>query len=438
MRFEKKKLGEICDDVGGIIQTGPFGSQLHKKDYIKDGIPVVMPQDIIDGSICIDNIARISQSDIERLRRHKLLEGDIIYGRRGDIGRRALIRERESGWLCGTGCLRVSMCKGPLDSEFLYYYLGQQQVIRWIYNQAIGATLPNLNTAIMRSVEISYPNRISQRKIATILSTYDKLIKNNLRRIKILEEMAQMIYQEWFVHFRFPGHEGVRMVDSQMGKIPEGWEVVQFTDVADVLSGGTPKTKVTEYWEGDIFLFTPTDMPDSFYVMDTEKTITDLGLSKCNSRLYPRDTVFITARGTVGNVVMTSIDMAMNQSCYALLGKDGITQLFLFLLTLDSTDYLKKNTGGATFGTIIVDTFRRLPVLRPTLDAIEKFERMIKPIFELIKNLLSKNKNLRRTRDLLLPKLISGKLDVSEIDIRVPEDEAVAEELSESTVGATV
>jgi type I restriction enzyme S subunit len=248
------------------------------------------------------------------------------------------------------------------------------------------------------------------------------LIENNLKRIKILEEMAQMIYREWFVNYRFPGHEKVKMVDSPLGKIPEGWEVKKFTDIADVLSGGTPKTQVPEYWNGHIPFFTPKDAPASFYVSSTEKNITEQGLAKCNSKLYPKDTVFITARGTVGKVVMPSVDMAMNQSCYALVGKERISQFFLFMLTMQSVEVLRRRTGGATFDTIIVDTFRRLDMIKPTEELIELFAETIEPIFDEVNKLLSKNTNLRKTRDLLLPKLISGELDVEGLDIKVPEE----------------
>jgi len=271
-------------------------------------------------------------------------------------------------------------------------------------------------------LEVPSPPLPTQQKIAAILSAYDDLIENNLRRIKILEEMAQNLYREWFIKFRFPGHQHARFVDSSLGPIPEGWEVVPFTEIADVLSGGTPKTTVQEYWGGSIPFFAPKDAPELFYVTNTEKAITEIGLKKCNSKLYPKDTVFITARGTVGKVVMPSMDMAMNQSCYALRGKQGISQLYLFLATRERVDYLKKNTGGATFDTIVVDTFRRMLVAKPGNDVIAQFSKRIQPGMELIPNILKINTTLRRTRDLLLPKLISGEVDVSELDIAVPEE----------------
>ena len=197
MTFISRTLGSICDEIRGTIRTGPFGSQLHESDYQGVGTPVVMPKNIVDGKVSTDDIARIGDEDTHRLSQHKLRYGDIVYGRRGDIGRRALITEREEGWLCRTGCLRISLGSKILHPKFLYYYLGHPQVVAWITNQAIGATLPNLNTTIIRSIQINYPQLSTQHKIAAILSAYDDLIENNTRRIAILEEIAQSIYQEW-------------------------------------------------------------------------------------------------------------------------------------------------------------------------------------------------------------------------------------------------
>jgi len=374
-----------------------------------------MPKDIIGGRIDSDTVARVSTEHVERLSRHKLSAGDIVYGRRGDIGRQALIRSEQAGWMCGTGCLRLSLGDKVLDPLFLHYFLRQNEVMSWITNQAVGATMPNLNTGILRSVPVRFPPLAIQRRIAGILSAYDELIENSQRRIKILEAMARALYREWFVHFRFPGHESVPRVPSPLGEIPQGWEVVPFTDVADVLSGGTPKTDVGQYWNGEIPFFTPRDAPTCFYVEDTDKHVTELGLSKCASELFPPDTVFITARGTVGKVALPSVPMAMNQSCYALCGKAGIPQRYLFLLTLQQVDYLKTNTGGATFDTIIVDTFRRMQVVRPARDVIARFAGEVDATMGQVKTLQRQTQNLRRTRDLLLPRLLSGQIDVANL-----------------------
>lgn len=297
------------------------------------------------------------------------------------------------------------------DSFFVYYLLKHEA--ERIKSIAGGAATPIINKTSFSNVKVRVPSLEIQREIASILSAYDDLIENNTRRVKILEEMAQSLYREWFINFRFPGHEKVKMVYSPLGKIPKGWTIVKFVDIADVLSGGTPSTKESEYWNGEIPFFTPKDASENFYVTGTEKRITELGLAKCSSQLYPKDTVFITARGTVGKVIMPATEMAMNQSCYALVGKAGISQVFLFLLTHQASDLLRKHTGGATFSTIIVDTFRKIDVFKPADEIILSFTEQVTPILDEIRNLLYQNMNLHRTRDLLLPELIAGKVGVT-------------------------
>jgi type I restriction enzyme S subunit len=296
------------------------------------------------------------------------------------------------------------------DKGFLYYLFNSKPVRQKIRGSASGTKIRHTAPLRIGEVKVSVPPLPFQRRIAGILSAYDELIENNQRRIKILEEMARLLYREWFVHFRFPGHNKVKMLPSSLGPIPQGWEVVAFTEIADVLSGGTPKTDVSEYWNGNIPFFTPRDAPACFYVQDTDKHVTELGLSKCASEFYAPDTVFITARGTVGKVALPSVPMTMNQSCYALRGRTGIPQRFLFLMTLQQVDYLRTNTGGATFDTIVVDTFHRMQVVKPRLDLIARFACHTDAMFEAVNTLQQQTTNLRRTRDLLLPRLLSGQV----------------------------
>ena len=290
------------------------------------------------------------------------------------------------------------------DTKFLFYLLTDAQLSRY----AGGAAQPLVTQTVLKQAEVTVPALLVQQRIAGILSAYDELIENNQRRIQILETMARALYREWCVEFRFPGHDKISCVASPLGDIPQGWEIVAFTEIADVLSGGTPKTAVAEYWNGEIPFFTPRDAPACFYVQDTNKHITRLGLSKCASELYAPDTVLITARGTVGKVALLSVSMAMNQSCYALRGKAGIPQRFLFLMTLQQVDYLQTNTGGATFDTIVVDTFRQMKVVKPAHEVIASFVRQIDAIFEHVDTIQRQIQNLRRTRDLLLRGLSSN------------------------------
>ena len=208
--WKKVKLG----DIASAIQTGPFGSQLHQSDYSDIGVPVVMPKDIINGRIDESTIARVESHHVERLSRHKISEGDILYARRGDVGKCAYTVFAQQGWLCGTGCLRVTIDKEKAFPKFIFFQLQKRETIGWVEKHAIGATMLNLNTSILGDVPIELPPLYIQHHIATILSRYDSLIENYQKQIKLLEEAAQRLYKEWFVDLHFPGHENTKIIDG--------------------------------------------------------------------------------------------------------------------------------------------------------------------------------------------------------------------------------
>jgi type I restriction enzyme S subunit len=173
-------LLDVCAEAGGSIQTGPFGSQLHASDYVIDGTPSVMPQNIGDNRIVEDGIARVSAEDMERLEKYWLRTNDIVYSRRGDVERRALVRAENNGWLCGTGCLRVRIADQDVhDSAFISYSLGLPASRAWITRHAVGATMLNLNTEILGRVPLSVPDIETQRAVSSVLSVFDDKIALN-------------------------------------------------------------------------------------------------------------------------------------------------------------------------------------------------------------------------------------------------------------------
>lgn len=174
--FEMMTLGEIADRSGGTIRTGPFGSQLHESDYTENGTPVVMPMNIIAGRLREYGIARIPDDVIQRVSQHRMIEGDIVYGRRGDIGRRAYIGPRQVGWVCGTGCLRISIPASIVHPRYVYAWLGRPSVVAAIAAKAVGATMPNLNTSILREVSIEVPSLDAQENFVKFASVCDEEI----------------------------------------------------------------------------------------------------------------------------------------------------------------------------------------------------------------------------------------------------------------------
>ena len=292
-----------------------------------------------------------------------------------------------------------------LDKCFLYYLLNTKPVRGQISGSATGTKVRHTAPERIYRVRAAVPTDVGQqRRIASILSAYDDLIENNRRRIQLLEQNARLLYKEWFVQLRFPGHEHVKIKDG----VPEGWEKVTAFEVMDVLSGGTPKTNVPSYWGGDIPFFTPKDVTDCLYTFSTERTLTEDGLRSCNSRLYPKDTIFIAARGTVGKLTLAQTDMAMNQTCYALVVHPPLNQHFLYCALVEGVEQIRSRAVGAIFNAIIRDTFKQIPFLVPAGTVIQAFSKHVAPMLRQIDTLSHETRKLTRARDLLLPRLMNG------------------------------
>lgn len=419
MNFAEETLGEICDRVGGMIRTGPFGSQLHSSDYVPDGIPVVMPKNIADGRVSTEDIARVRPDDALRLSQHVLHKGDIVYGRRGDIGRHALITRREEGWLCGTGCMRVSLGDQVVYPEYLHYYLNQQAVTTWIANQAVGATMPNLNTDILRSVPVRYPHQAIQRRIVSILSAYDDLIENNLRRIAILEEMARAIYREWFVEFRYPGHDWEEAERFSRCGVPEGWAEATVGDIAEetrqpvdpsTLDATTPYVGLAHIPRKSIALC---DWGNA-----REAQSTKLGFQK-------GDILFGKIRPYFHKVAVASVDGVCSSDTIVI--RPTRPEYYSLVLCCVSSDEFVAHSVQTSQGTKMPranwDVMCALPVAVPPASLLERFSDVIGNLVDLICNLVLSTRALRSARNLLLPRLISGELDASNITIDTEEDE---------------
>lgn len=290
-----------------------------------------------------------------------------------------------------------------------------------------GTTQDNLSLDKLLKLRFWFPDIDLQRKIAAILSTYDDLIANNQRRIAMLEGMAEEIYREWFVRMRFPGYASAKREHG----LPAGWRAGSATEVVNVLGGGTPRTEVQAYWDGEIPFFSPKDSHSGAICIETEQTITETGLESCASQLFEANTIFITARGTVGNIVLAGEPMAMNQSCYALVPKNRAYLYFVFVGLRCAVSVIKGVSNSGVFDNIVMDTFKIIPMIDPGSELAAKFSNLAKPVFEQSLALRRANQALRTQRDALLPRLFSGKLKVDHLDIGLPpsmraEAEAVA------------
>ena len=379
--WKKVKLGEISQ----TIQTGPFGSQLHQSDYSVIGIPVVMPKDIIAGNIEEASIARVEQHHIDRLSRHMISYGDILYARRGDVGKCAFTKQNQEGWLCGTGCLRVTINPDMANPKFVFFQLQKQETIGWITNHAIGSTMLNLNTTILSNAPVEIPSLRIQNRIVEILSRYDSLIENYQKQIKLLEEAAQRLYKEWFIDLRFSGYENTNIIDG----VPEGWEKKSITDVLEIKYGKDHKLlkegTIPVYGTGGIMRY-------------VEKS------------LFTGESVLIPRKGSLNNIMLVGGTFwTIDTMFYSIPKENNVAKIVYFYLK--GVDMYSFNIGAAV-PSMTVNILSGMKLLVPNEDVKNKFETIASKYFIRMHSLQSQLRLLTEARDRLLPKLMSGEIEI--------------------------
>ena len=401
MSWEKVAIKSICKG----IYDGP-----HATPPMSDtGAIFLGISNFNNGRLDLSDIRYISENDLLKwTKRVSPQANDIVFSYEATLNLYAIIPDDFRG------CLGRRMALIRVDEEkayykFLYYYFysdAWRAVIQ--ENTVLGATVDRIPLVKFPDFPIYLPPIETQRRIVDILSAYDDLIENNRKQIKLLEEAAQRLYKEWFVDLRFPGHEHTKIVDG----VPEGWEIYRFSDKVDIMSGGTPKTDNPNYYNGTIPFYTPKDSDGAFFAFNTITNITEDGLNNCNSRLYPKNTVIVTARGTVGKTTLLGVPMAMNQSCYALKSDEIAAPYYLFFALNKEIASLKAMSNGGVFNTIIVKTFDSIHIAIPSNDLIATFETLVTPIMEQIQVKTKESFALSEVRDRLLPKLMSGEVEV--------------------------
>ncbi len=307
------------------------------------------------------------------------------------------------------------------SSELFMHYVFTY-IRRAIQNSATGSIQDNINIEYLTSLKFKIPVKNYQDKIAAVLSSLDAKIDCNNRINAELEAMAKTLYDYWFVQFDFPDANGKpykfsggKMVYNATLKreIPEGWKDSSVLAIADLLGGGTPTKKKPEYWSGNIPFFTPTDADGRIFRFSTADYITEKGLKASSTKLFSKHTVFITARGSVGRLVLAGVDMAMNQSCYALRAKAGISHVFLFFLAKELIHHLQVKSSGSVFDSIVSNDIEQTNLAIPEGATMEKFSAIVEPAFEKIAANTKENQQLAQLRDWLLPLLMNGQVTVA-------------------------
>lgn len=380
----KYKLSEVMDLIGGGTP------KTTKPEYWDGDIPWLSVKDFNnDFRFVYETEKHITELGLNNSSTKLLKAGDVIISARGTVGEIATI---PFPMAFNQSCYGLRAKKEIVTADFLYYLIKHN--IHVLKKNTHGSVFDTITRDTFAGIEVDIPDMDSQTKIAEILSNIDEKIEVNVRINENLEHQSLALFSNYY-----------EQSNTEIG----------FTDLIQVLGGGTPKTSESTYWNGNIPFFTPKDVGFP-YTLATEKTITEDGLLHCNSRLYPVNTVFVTARGTVGKVGIAGVPMAMNQSCYALIGK-GIHQLLVYFYTLKAIDRLKHKASGAVFDAIITKDFEMEQVFKLSPNDTDTFIRIVEPMYQSILNNSIEKQRLIALRDSLLPKLMSGEIDVSNLDL---------------------
>ena len=386
MKWEKVKLG----DIATCIQPGPFGSQLHNSDYSKEGTPIIMPKDIVGGAIVHSGLLKVSEEHVKRLSRHQVYEGNLMVARKGDVRKCAYITANENGWMTGSDCLKVVLDESKCYPKFIYYQLRSEHIGRWLEKVSIGATMPSLNTGLLSGIEMVLPPIEIQKQIAGILSVYDDLIENNQRQIKLLEEAAQRLYKEWFVDLRFPGYENTKIVDG----VPEGWTKEEIGEIIKKVHR-TKQIVASEYAdEGAVPIIDQSRTFIAGYTNDLEARV-NLGVPVIVFGDHTRIVKLIQfpfAKGADGTQLIISDCIKMPQRL-----------LYCSILNVDLSNYHYARH---------FKYLKEEKIMIPTVKVANEFENNVTRIFSKIQNCRDEIIRCQKTRDLLLPKLMSGEVEV--------------------------
>jgi len=383
-------LGEITELV--IDYRGKTPKKLGG-DWCKQGYRALSAKNIKTGRIVqAETIRYIDESLYRKWMKDEVQRGDILITSEAPFGQIFFWDSDEKIVLSQRlFCVRI---KPEYDARFIYYYMTTPEFQSELDGRATGTTVIGLRQPELMKCVIRCPEIQEQKVIAAILSSIDAKIIANEKVNDNLQQQAAALFSSLYDRTNTE---------------------VRFTDLIQILGGGTPKTGENTYWNGNIAFFTPKDVGTP-YTLITEKTITEEGLSHCNSRLYPVNTVFVTARGTVGKVGMSGVPMAMNQSCYALVGKET-HQLLVYFYTLKAVDRLKHKASGAVFDAITTRDFESEQIMKLSDDDAKAFLCIAEPMFQKVLNNCIENLRLSTLRDSLLPKLMSGEVDVSAVQL---------------------
>ena len=404
--MKEKFLRELAD-----IQTGPFGSQLHKEDYVADGTPIVTVEHLGNKMFSEQNLPRVSNTDKNRLKKYVLKQGDIVFSRVGSVDRCSHVDQKHDGWMFSGRCLRVRPTS-EIDSEYLYYYFCLEETKQFVRNIAVGATMPSINTKLLGEVVVTFPELEQQKRISGILSAIDSKIEVNQKINDNLQKQLYEIYKAWYQDFLCI--DNLTLIESPYGKIPQGWHYSMLGDLCKSVS-------VTHNFNTERLIFLNTgDVEDGMFLHSDYMAVADMpGQAKKTimqndilySEIRPINRHFAYVDFQADNYVVSTKLMVIRATSF------DSRRLYHFLTLQDTLEELQMQaeSRSGTFPQIRFENISKLPILIADSNTETAFVTLLHAAYNQIEHNNSENKKLSELRNSLLPQLMSGKIDVSRI-----------------------
>jgi type I restriction enzyme S subunit len=398
MNWQTQKLESVADFC--------LGKMLDQKKNRGEPLPYLANVNVRWGEFDLAELRemRFEQHELER---YGLKFGDIVMCEGGEPGRCAIWKEQRSSMMIQKALHRIRPhdCLRP---EFLYYFFLYKGRTGHLASLFTGSTIKHLPREKLALVEVPVPPYPAQDQIASVLSAYDNLIENNRRRIQLLEQAARLLYKEWFVHLRFPGHEHTQIIDG----VPEGWEAGTIGDLGEVITGKTPSKKKPENFGSDLpFIKTP-DMHGNAIVVHTEESLSEEGAKTQANKTLPPRSILVSCIGTVGAVAFNASPAQTNQQINSIVPTSDLVTYWAYFMAKELKPLLEGMGGGATMANVNKSKFSGIKIVIPSKQLLNLFSDFAKPVFDQIENLTIGNARLAKARDLLLPKLMNGEVAV--------------------------
>lgn len=390
-------LRELAD-----IQTGPFGSQLHKEDYVEIGTPIVTVEHLGNRTFTEQNLPKVSDNDKERLKKYILSTGDIVFSRVGSVDRCSYVDKRHNGWMFSGRCLRVRPTQ-DIDSLYLYYYFCLESTRQFVRNIAVGATMPSINTKLLGEVPINVPDMLAQKKISGILSSIDDKIELNNKINANLQQQAMAIFKSWFLDYEpWNGNKPCKWIDAPLGSFIE------------IKRGGSPRPIQNYLSDTGLRWLKISDVTSlgSPYILEIKEHIKPEGLRK-TVHLNAGELV-LSNSATPGIPKFLDVDSCIHDG-WLYFPKSQFSKYWLYLFFKHVRQELISLGNGSVFTNLKTDILKNFPVTKADEATLAEFEKLIQPLFETMLNTDRENARLSDLRNNLLPRLISGEIDIEDI-----------------------